>query len=238
MIRCIAIDDEPLALAQVTRYIGQTPDLELVGACLTISQAQELMEKEKPDLLFLDIEMPGGNGVDFARCIAKEQPSLSIIFTTAYPQYAVDGFRVDAVDYLLKPLSFEEMQIAVEKVKRRLASQTMAAHEGDKDCIFVKTGSVMHKLHLDDIVYIKGLSEYVQICLKGEAKLITTLDSLKHFEAILPNEKFMRIHKSYIVNLSFIASASPLSVVINGTRLPIGKKYGMQFKQYIKTLDK
>ncbi|MCF0180402.1 MAG: response regulator transcription factor [Bacteroidales bacterium] len=235
MIRCIAIDDEPLALAQVSRYIGMIPDLELVGACLTISQAQELMLKEMPDLLFLDIEMPGCNGVDFAKRVTKEESGLSIIFTTAYPQYAVDGFRVDAVDYLLKPLSFEEMQIAVEKVKRRL-SYNNTASEGEQDYVFVKNGSTMHKIHLDEIVYIKGLSEYVQICIKGETKLLTTLESLKHFENTLSHEKFLRIHKSYIINLNYIETVSPLSVIINGIHLPIGKKYRQNFKQYLKTV--
>ena len=235
MIRCIAIDDEPLALAQISRYIRQIPDLDLVGACLTISQAQELMQQEMPDLLFLEIEMPGGNGVEFAKLITKENPRLSFIFTTAYPQYAVDGFRVDAVDYLLKPLSFEEMQIAVEKVKRRLAFNNSSS-ESEQDCIFIKTGSTIHKLHLDEIVYIKGLSEYVQICVKGEIKLLTTLESLKHFENVLPQDKFIRIHKSYIINLNCIETVSPLSVTINGNHLPIGKKYRLNLRQYRKAV--
>lgn len=120
MIKCIAIDDEPLSLDQLKRYIHRIPELQLVGTAYTVSQAKEILSKEKADLLFLDIEMPGESGVDFAKSLLEKYESLSVVFTTAYSQYAIEGFRVDAVDYLLKPLDFNELQIAVDKVKRRI----------------------------------------------------------------------------------------------------------------------
>lgn len=235
MIKCIAIDDEPLSLKLTELYISRIPDLQLVGTCLTVNQAKQILEHEEVDLIFLDIEMPGMNGMDFAKALFSEDKSVSIVFTTAYPQYAVDGFRVDAVDYLLKPIDFDDMKNAVEKAKRRIAQHSSPTSEDDASShIFIKASGSMHKLLIPDIVYIKGLSEYVQICVRGESKLFTTHESLKKLESALPAERFMRIHKSYLINLSYLESANSESVCVNGTQLPIGQKYRVGFKQYLK----
>ena len=230
-IKCIAIDDEPLALEQIARFIRQLPELRLVGACLTVEQAQQLMLTEPVDLFFLDIEMPSINGVEFAKIVADRFNKASIIFTTAYPQYAVEGFRVDAVDYLLKPLSFEDLQGAVEKVKRRMAAQQASGKD-----IFVRAGGTTRRLNTDDIVFIKGMSEYVQICVKGDSKLITTYDSIKHLENVLPGDKFLRVHKSFLINVSYLESADSENLTVGGQQIPIGQKYRANFKQYLKSL--
>lgn len=233
MIRCIAVDDEPLALDQIARYIRRIPSLELVAACYSTEQAVELLNSGDIDLLFLDIEMPDSNGVDFAHTLDKGAPY--VIFTTAYPQYAVDGFRLDAVDYLMKPLSFDEMTEAVEKVKRRMASDYEQQSDVDEH-IYVKADGTVRRIRKEDIVYVKGLSEYVQIAIRGERLLITTHDSLKHFEELLDDECFMRIHKSYILNLAHIDEADRMQVKVGGTILPVGDKYRASFQQFLKKL--
>lgn len=235
MIRCIAIDDEPLSLNLMERYIERIPELQLVGTAFTVTKAKELLEREKVDLIFLDIEMPGTNGMEFAKTLFERYESLSIVFTTAYPQYALEGFRVDAVDYLLKPLDINDMKTAVEKVKRRMALNTQTADDDNADnYIFIKSSGRTHKLRISDIIYIKGLSEYVQICVRGESKLFTTHESLKKLENNLSAERFMRIHKSFLINLNFLESADSESVTVNGIQLPIGQKYKVDFKQYLK----
>ena len=231
-IRCIAVDDEPLALEQIVRYIGRIESLRLTGAFLNPEKALEAMRRQPVDLLFLDIEMPSVGGVELARTVNEEMHSVAVVFTTAYPQYAVEGFRVDAVDYLLKPLSFESMLTAVEKVKRR-----MAQPQGEADrTLYVKSGGSLRRIHADEVVFVKGLSEYVQICVVGDSKLITTHESLKRLETLLPADKFMRVHKSYIVNLAFMETTDYDTVTLSGHAIPIGQKYRHDFKQRVKTL--
>lgn len=230
MIRCIAIDDEPLALAQISRYIGRVESLELVGAFYSVQQARAVIESEKVDLLFLDIEMPDINGVDFARSLGDKCPY--IIFTTAYPQFAVDGFRLDAVDYLLKPLSMEELEKAVEKVKRRQKSASQPVREQE---LFVKVSGSVRRIAIADILYIKGLSEYVQIWIRGLDSPLTSFGALKHFEEQLADGSFMRVHKSYIINLKAVDSATRSSVKIGSVSIPVGEKYRTDFIKYLKT---
>lgn len=230
MIRCIAIDDEPLALQQLSRYIARIPELEMLGAFYRVEDAKDAIEREKVDLMFLDIEMPDTNGVDFAHQLGEKAPY--IIFTTAYPQYAVEGFRLDAVDYLLKPLSFDEMQQAVEKVKRR---QAAAAQLPAKE-LFLKVSGSVRKIAIEDILYIKGLAEYVQIYTRGATSPITTFDSLKRLDDELSQQGFMRVHKSYIVNLSAIESATRNTTTIADTAIPIGDKYRTNFTLHLKKL--
>lgn len=234
MIRCIAIDDEPLALEQIARFIGRIPELQLLGTAQTASKARDILEREEVDVIFLDIEMPGCNGVDFARRLRERGSAAAVIFTTAYPQYAVDGFRLDAVDYLLKPLSFEELQEAVEKVKRRMAPVAPRPDDTAAQTIFVKTAGAVRQIPVADIVYVQGLSAYVQICIKGEQRLLTTHESLKNLESLLPANRFMRIHKSYIINIQHLEASDPATAIIDGKHLPIGQKYRPAFKQLLK----
>lgn len=234
MIRCIAIDDEPLALEQIARFIGRIPELRLLGTALTVSKAKELLEREEVELVFLDIEMPGCNGADFAEWLREQGSSASVIFTTAYPQYAARGFRLDAVDYLLKPLSFEELQEAVEKAVRRIAPPAREQDDTAEQTIFVKIAGAVRQIPVADIVYVQGLSAYVQICVKGEPRLLTTHESLKHLETLLPADWFLRIHKSYIINIRHLEAYDHASAIIGGRCLPIGQKYRPSFKQTLK----
>lgn len=228
MIRCVAIDDEPLALQQIARYISRIPELELVGSYYSAEDARRVIETANIDVIFLDIEMPDINGVDFAQQLGKSAPY--IIFTTAYPQYAVEGFRLDAVDYLLKPLSFDDMLAAVDKLKRRRAAEPR--HE--KKELFIKDSGIVRKIAVSDILYIKGLAEYVQIWTRGATVPVTTFDSLKRLDEELSAHGIMRVHKSYLINLNAIDSATRSSVTIAGTVIPVGEKYRGNFNQYIK----
>ena len=232
-MHCLAIDDEPLALEQIARYISRIPDLHLAGKCLTAGQAQVLIESTHIDIIFLDIEMPGCNGVDFAKWLYAQQSPVHIIFTTAYPQYAIEGFRVEAIDYLLKPFSFEELEASVGRVRRRIAAAGATSNEPEK-CVLVKERRVIRKIPFSRIMYIKGLSEYVQLCIKDEPHLLTTHETLKHYEEILATGHFLRIHKSYIVNLTHIESINRIQTTVNGKTLPIGKKYRAEVMAHIK----
>ncbi|MCF0195334.1 MAG: response regulator transcription factor [Bacteroidaceae bacterium] len=233
-LSCLVIDDEPLALEQLARFISRIPSLRLVGKCLTVAEAERMLDREHIDLLFLDIEMPGTNGMEWARqLVAREGGNVPhIVFTTAYPDYAVDGFRVDAVDYLLKPLSFDELLVAVEKVERRRVQTEVQGSKQRGDTIFVRADHAMRRLHTADIVFVKGLSEYIQICVRGESRLLTTHLSMKHVESILP-DTFLRIHKSFIVNSDYIETIAHEHVVAAGHTLPIGNKYRPNLRQSI-----
>lgn len=229
MIHCIAIDDEPLALQQLSRYIDRIDDLDLVGTFYSADDARSMIEEGKTDLVFLDIDMPDCNGMEFAQQLSVSKPPY-IIFTTAYPQYAVDGFRVDAVDYLLKPLSFSEMLEAVDKVKRRQRETTTS----DDNPLYIKMSGTVKKIRPSDILYIKGLSEYVQIHTTQSSAPIVTLESMRNLEESLRQSGFMRVHRSYIVNLSRIDKASSSQINIANEIIPVGETFRSQFKSYLK----
>lgn len=222
MIRCIAIDDEPLALEQIKRYIQRLPELELVGTSLSATKALEMMRDTKVDLLFLDIEMPDMTGLDLARRLNGELPY--VIFVTAYPNFAVEGFRVDAVDYLLKPLSFAALTEAVDRVKRRLRLQRESRVTAEAE-LYVKSDGGVRRIPLDDILYIKGWAEYVQIAVESSGRPVTTLMSMKRLEALLPPNRFMRVHRSWIINLAKPELISSSEVRINGTTIPVSDTY-------------
>lgn len=231
MIRCIAVDDEPLALAQIKKYISEFPELELVGTYLSVRKAKEALDNENIDLAFLDIEMPGCTGMEFAYWLNGRIPY--IIFTTAYSEYALEGFKVEAVDYLLKPLSIEDMRKAVDRVVKRISS-TQSTNRTEQSGFFVKTGGQNLRILYDDISYIKGLGEYVQFFLKSTSRPVTALYSMKYLEDALPSDKFMRVHKSYIVNLDCCTSSTSSSITVNGEPLPIGDTYKKTILNYIK----
>lgn len=233
MIRCVAIDDEPLALEQISRYIRRIPDLELVASGLSVEDALPVIKSGGTDLLFLDIEMPDVSGMDFARGLGDKAPC--VIFTTAYPQYAVEGFRVDAVDYLLKPLSFDELNESVAKARRRMAQ--LKSETPDDDTLCVRASGSVRIIKLDDILYIKGFSEYVQVCMRGEAGKVTTLESMKNLEDMLRRKNFMRVHRSYIVNLGHVTEANRNQLKIGAERIPVGEKYRKQFGAFLQSLQ-
>lgn len=231
MIKCIAVDDEPLALDLISIYASRIPDLELTALCLSVQQAKTLLDQGGIDLLLLDINMPWGSGLEFAKQLSGDAPC--IVFTTAYPQYAVDGFRIDAVDYLLKPLSFSDFERAIEKVRRRLMSVGTSGAS-----IVVKDKGAMRKVMVDDIACINGLREYVQIILRGSEEKITTLESMKNLEDALPYPQFMRIHKSHIINTACLEKADSRQATVCGRTLQVGEKYRKAFTAILPTLFK
>ncbi len=231
-MKCIAVDDEPLALAQIESYIKRVPTLELVAACNDAVEAVEIMRQEDIDLLFLDINMPDINGMDLAKSLSGYK--TAIVFTTAYSEYAVEGFKVDAMGYLLKPFSFDEFADTVTRVQQRLKVVTATVDNQPDDHIFVKQDQGMVKLSLSDIVMVKGLSEYIQIFSEKIQRPITTLMSMKRMEELLPASGFMRIHRSYIINLDKISAVKYGKVILeNGTEIPIGDSYKPSFQDYL-----
>ena len=238
MIRCIAIDDEPLALQQLAAYIKKTSFLELVAQCQSALEARQFLEQDTVDAIFCDINMPDLNGMDFVKSL--QAPPL-IVFTTAYSEYAVEGFKVNAVDYLLKPYGMQDFQRAANRLKERVQGSRVQEVQGSPltsesdDVIFLKTDYRVVKVSISDIRYIEAMSEYLKIFIEGEAKPIVTLLSMKKMEEKLP-ENFMRIHRSYIVNLTKIQEINKNRIIMDAeTFLPIGDMYKEAFQKYIDT---
>ena len=257
MIRVLAIDDEPLALQQLTAYIQKIPFLELVGQCQSAIEAKEKLNEENIDAIFCDINMPDLNGMDFVKSLAA--PPL-IVFTTAYSEYAVEGFQVNAVDYLLKPFGLDEFKRAANRLKERISPPALPQGEGasattvnsqlsarlcrlaqprtlnsEDDTIFLKTDYKVVKIAISDIRYIEGMSEYLKVHLRSSQKPIITLLSMKKIEERLP-DCFMRIHRSYIINLTKIQEVNKNRVIMDSeTYLPIGDLYKETFQNYLNT---
>ena len=239
MIRCIAIDDEPLALQQIVAYIGKVPFLELAAQCQSALEAREFLEHDTVDAIFCDINMPDLNGMDFVKSLAV--PPL-VVFTTAYSEYAVEGFRVNAVDYLLKPFGLQDFQRAANRLKERIENSagngtvvSGSAADTPDDTIFLKTEYRIVKVSISDIRYVEAMSEYLKVWLSSEPKPIITLLSMKKMEERLPNT-FMRIHRSYIVNLTKIQEVNKNRIIMDSdTYLPIGDLYKEAFQAYLDT---
>ena len=240
MIKVLAIDDEPLALQQLVSYIQKVSFLQLVGQCQSALEAKEFLNREPVDAVFCDINMPDLNGMDFVKSLAA--PPL-IVFTTAYSEYAVEGFKVNAVDYLLKPFGLDDFRRAANRLKERLETSPVAvpvaempqSNAEEDDTIFIKTDYKVVKIAISDIRYIEGMSEYLKIHLEGQPKPIVTLLSMKKMEEYLP-PSFMRIHRSYIVNLKRIQEVNKNRVIMDAdTYLPIGDNYKEAFNDYLNT---
>ena len=235
MIRCLAIDDEPLALQQLVAYISKVPFLQLAAQCQSALEARQFLENDTVDAVFCDINMPDLNGMDFVKSLAV--PPL-VVFTTAYSEYAVEGFRVNAVDYLLKPFGLQDFQRAANRLRERLGSTSSVdqpvVSESD-DTLFLKTDYRIVKVNIPDIRYVEGMSEYLKVWIEGEAKPIITLLSMKKIEERLP-ASFMRIHRSYIINLDKIQEVNKNRVIMDAdTYLPIGDLYKDAFQAYLDT---
>mgnify|MGYP002622836610 CR=1 FL=1 len=245
MIRCLAIDDEPLALQQLVAYIQKVPFLELTAQCQSALEARTFLEHDTVDAIFCDINMPDLNGMDFVKSLAV--PPL-IVFTTAYSEYAVEGFRVNAVDYLLKPFGLQEFQRAANRIRERLQPPSNSPYLGGatevspnqgrlegSDTLFLKTDYRIVKVSISDIRYVEAMSEYLKVWLEGEPKPIITLLSMKKMEERLP-DYFMRIHRSYIINLTKIQEVNKNRVIMDAeTYLPIGDMYKEAFQSYLDT---
>ena len=229
----MAIDDEPLALRQLVAYIGKVPYLELAAQCQSALEARDFLQQETVDAIFCDINMPDMDGMDFVKSLPS--PPL-VVFTTAYAEYAIEGFRVNAVDYLLKPFGLQDFQRAAERLRERLRIDTPASENSPTDnTLFFKTDHRIVKVDIGDIRYIEAMSEYLKVYLESERKPIITLLPLKKIEERLP-AGFMRIHRSYIVNLDKIREVNKNRVIMDqDTYLPIGDLYREAFRQYLDT---
>lgn len=229
MIRCIAIDDEPLALQQIAAYINKVPFLELAAQCQSALEARQFLSDDWVDAIFCDINMPDLNGMDFVKSLTA--PPL-VVFTTAYSEYAIEGFKVNAVDYLLKPFGMQEFMRAANRLQERLSIPASAPAETD-DTLFLKTDYRIVKVNIPDIRYVEAMSEYLKVWIEGEAKPIITLLSMKKMEERLP-DNFMRIHRSYIINLDKIQEVNKNRVIMDAdTYLPIGDLYKEAFQAYL-----
>ena len=225
MISYIVIDDEPLALALVKEYISKVSFLQLAGAFTDAIEAAAFLEKEKADLIFLDIQMPDMNGLQFYQRITQKP---MVIFTTAFSEYAVEGFNVNAIDYLLKPFEYERFLKAVYKA-REYHDFTLN-QEVQLSSIFVKADYQLVKVNLKEILFIEGLDDYIRIHIAGNRSILT-LTSLKAIAEKLPGSGFMRIHRSYIVPLDRIEKVSSKKIEIAGREIPIGISYAEEFSR-------
>jgi DNA-binding LytR/AlgR family response regulator len=232
MTRVIAIDDEPLALQLVKGYVEKTPSLDLAGAFDNPIDAVAFIQSGDVDLVLLDIQMPDLTGTELARVIAG---GPKVIFTTAYEKYALEGFRLEAVDYLLKPFSYAEFLKAVQKAERLIAAERsqLPALEVKNDFLFVKSESRIRRINLSEIQYIEGLKDYVKIWLKEERKPVLSLSTLKALESRLPSDRFMRVHRSFIVNLETVKVIERGRIVFGEVRIPVTEQYIDNFRKFL-----
>jgi len=229
-LRCLLVDDEPLALDLLEGYVAKTPSLTLAGRCSSAFQAMEMLDKTVVDLMFLDIQMPGLSGLDFSRSL---QDGPKVIFTTAFEQYALEGFKVDALDYLLKPISYPEFLNAVNKAKRWFEHFDKASVSETRTSIFVKADYKLVQIEFNNILYIEGLKDYVKFCLEENEKSILSLMSMKSLEENLPESKFMRVHRSFIVNLDKINTIERNRIVFRKEYIPISENYKEKFHKFV-----
>ena len=255
MIKTLVIDDEPLALQQLAAYVRKIPFLDLVAECQSAIEARDIINNERIDAIFVDINMPDMNGMDFVRSLAA--PPL-VVFTTAYSEYAVDGFKVDVVDYLLKPFGLDDFKRAAMRVKHRfelenpttaeptdynaavnaapsVSDASSAVHSGvssDDESIFLKTEHRIVRVDIADIRYIEGMSEYLKVHIEGQHPIVM-LFSMKKMEERLPSQ-FLRIHRSYIVNMRHVQEVTKNRIVMDpDTYLPIGDMYKEPLSAYL-----
>ena len=234
MLRVLAIDDEPLALRQLVTYIRKVPFLELVEACHSAIEAREKMSVQAVDALFCDINMPDLNGLDFVRQLV---PSPLVVFTTAYSEYAVEGFRVDAVDYLLKPFSFNEFLESANRLRARhelMSAATVVENSSHEQVLYVRSDHRNIAVNIANIVRVQAMGEYLRIYLSTQPRPVMTLMPTKRMEETLPTDSFMRIHRSHIINLSQVAQVGRGRVsLLDGTELPIGDNYRQAFEEWL-----
>ncbi len=227
-LRCVAIDDEPLALNVIAEYIERNPNLELAEKFTNSVKALEYLKANPIDLLFVDIQMPDMMGLQL---LSKLEDKPMVVFTTAYDNYAVEGFKLDAVDYLLKPIDYPDFEHSVDKALRWVASVRV---EATRDFLYLKSGHKIVRINFADITYVQGMSEYIKIY-TTTSKPTMSLLSLKLLESKLPSENFMRVHKSYIVNLDRVMTIERNEIFYDdGKVIPISPQYREQFNEFIK----
>lgn len=232
ILKCAIVDDEPLALELLKSYVKKTPVLELNGAYSSAIEAMKMLPDNLVDLLFLDIQMPELNGLEFSHMVPED---TRIVFTTAFGQYALDGYKVNALDYLLKPISYTDFLQSVNKAVQWFDRKRVTDNEPtDKpDFIYVKSDYKLIQISLKDILYIEGLKDYVKIHLEGESRPILSLTSLKALEEKLPTDRFIRVHRSYIVQKQKIRVIDKARIVFGKEYIPVSESYKQELQNYI-----
>jgi DNA-binding LytR/AlgR family response regulator len=236
VIRCAVVDDEPLALGLMASYVKKTPFLELVGAYSSAVQAMQEMHDHPVDLIFLDIQMPELNGLDYSRMIPAQ---TRVVFTTAFNQYALDGYKVNALDYLLKPISYPDFLQAANKAQEwfKLVEQSKQPEKTEKEndiqSIFVKSDYKLIQIELKNILYVEGLKDYVKIYEENATRPVMSLMSMKAMEDMLPSDRFIRVHRSYIVQKEKIRIIEHNRIVFGNTYIPIGDSYKQSFQDFL-----
>lgn len=230
-IKCLAIDDEPLALRQISDFIRQTPYLDLIAECKNAYEAMEVLEKEEVKLMFVDINMPGLNGLDFIRSLVS---GPEVIFTTAHSEFALEGFKVDALDYLLKPIGYNDFLKAANKAKSYFETLKRASQNTiEEEYLFVKSEYKIIRIELKDIKYIEGMREYVRIH-SMSIKPVMSLMSMKSLVEKLPPARFMRVHRSYIVNLAQVTTIERSRIIFDkDVYIPVSDQYKEKFQEFL-----
>lgn len=232
MIRCIALDDEPLALKQIVSYIEKTPFLSLIEQFESALPAIAFLQEQKVDLMFVDINMPDLSGIDFVKSLNNPP---KVIFTTAYSEYAFEGFQVDAADYIVKPFGYSEFLKSVNKTKDRYfaGSEEAASIQTNEQFLFIKSEYKIVRIDYNNIKYIESMRDYVRIHLEGQKPIMAIL-SMKKMMEHLPSEKFMQVHRSYIVNLNKIVTIERSRILFDpDIYIPVSDQYKTDFQDYI-----
>jgi DNA-binding LytR/AlgR family response regulator len=230
-LNCLIADDEPLALDLIRGYVERVPFLNLIQACTNANEVVEASKTCQIDLVFLDIQMPGVSGLELARTIDTK---TLIIFTTAFDNYAVEGYKVNAIGYLLKPFNFEEFYDAAAKAQAVFESRNATNITNNDQFIFVKTEYRIQRIEFNNILYIEGLKDYVKIYLQNQIKPVVSLMSMKSINERLPQTQFMRIHRSYIVNLTKIQTIERSRILFGDVYIPVSDNYKEQFWEFVK----
>lgn len=238
MLNCLVVDDEPLALNKMASYVQRIPFLNLIDSCSNATDVIKIMSEQSIDLIFLDVDMPDISGIELVRSM-RNRPM--IIFTTAYREYAVEAFKIEAVDYLLKPFSFEDMLRSADKAlhvynlnHREAEAPIDNIYSKEEECIFIKSDYKIVRIYIKDICYLESMSEYVKIFIEGKDKPIITLITMKRLEDVLPSSVFMRVHRSFLVNLFKVKEISRMRIVMDKeVYIPVGESYKEQFNDFI-----
>ena len=236
ILNCVIIDDEPLAQELLKSYVEKTPFLNLLGVYSSAVQAMnELVNQEQVHLMFLDIQMPGISGLEFSKLVNTE---TRIVFTTAFSQYALDSYKVNALDYLLKPISYTDFMQSVKKAMQWFElkgkkCQSLEVFSSNLDYIYVKSDYKLIQIPLDNILYIEGLKDYVRIHLEGEQKSVLSLLSMKSMEEGLPSDRFIRVHRSFIVQKNKIKVIDRGRIVFGKEYIPVSESYKQELLSYI-----
>jgi len=231
-MNCIVIDDEPLALDLLKDYIEKIPFLKLERTFTNPIEALGYLQENKVDLVFLDVELPYLSGIEFVKCL---QSKPLIIFTTAYEKYALEGYKLNAIDYLLKPFSYEEFMKAAQKARKQVELEigALSTIEANSQFLFLKSEYKIKRINFSDILYIEGLKDYIKVFVVGDEKPILSLNSMKSLEQKLPDERFMRVHRSFIVNLDRIDTIERSRIIFGKIYIPVSDQYKDKFQEYL-----